>query len=263
MSTALGTPIATYQARRTRARELAERYPHAGEMLRLYASLLDVQERAGTAATEAGPGFDELPRWVAEAVAPAVVTVTAAVGPETLVTALQALVYAGGVQDAIGGWLTGAEQEPAARYLARASCAPVLEALPGVMPRPEAPDRLHCPECGAPPQVSVFTAGGEALLTGQRMLECSRCARAWPVARMVCAGCGESESRNLPVYADHDVFPSLRVDACASCRRYLVTVDCAKDGRAVPVVDELAAIPLDLYARDRGLAKITPNLMGF
>jgi len=31
----------------------------------------------------------------------------------------------------------------------------------------------------------------------------------------------------------------------------------------VPVVDELAAIPLDLYAREQGFSKITPNLMGF
>jgi hypothetical protein len=27
-------------------------------------------------------------------------------------------------------------------------------------------------------------------------------------------------------------------------------------------VDELAALPLDLYAADQGLVKITPNLMG-
>ena len=29
------------------------------------------------------------------------------------------------------------------------------------------------------------------------------------------------------------------------------------------VVDEMAAIPLDLYARERGLTKVTTNLMGF
>jgi hypothetical protein len=31
----------------------------------------------------------------------------------------------------------------------------------------------------------------------------------------------------------------------------------------VPEVDELAALPLDLFAAERGLFKITPNLMGF
>jgi hypothetical protein len=30
----------------------------------------------------------------------------------------------------------------------------------------------------------------------------------------------------------------------------------------VPIVDELAALPLDLYAQDRSLSKITVNMMG-
>jgi hypothetical protein len=29
------------------------------------------------------------------------------------------------------------------------------------------------------------------------------------------------------------------------------------------VVDEMAALPLDLYAREHGFTKIIPNLMGF
>jgi hypothetical protein len=31
----------------------------------------------------------------------------------------------------------------------------------------------------------------------------------------------------------------------------------------VPEVDELTALPLDLFASEQGLSKITPNLMGF
>jgi formate dehydrogenase maturation protein FdhE len=52
------------------------------------------------------------------------------------------------------------------------------------------------------------------------------------------------------------------VDACQSCHRYLLTFDLRHDKGAVPVVDELACLPLDLYAGDRGFAKITPNLLG-
>ena len=59
------------------------------------------------------------------------------------------------------------------------------------------------------------------------------------------------------------LFPHLRIDACAACQRYLIDVDLGRDARAVPEVDELAAIPLALYAADQGLTKITPNLMGF
>jgi FdhE protein len=52
------------------------------------------------------------------------------------------------------------------------------------------------------------------------------------------------------------------VDACESCRRYLIAVDGRRDEAAVPVVDELVALPLDLDARERGFTKIAPNLMG-
>jgi formate dehydrogenase maturation protein FdhE len=55
----------------------------------------------------------------------------------------------------------------------------------------------------------------------------------------------------------------LRIAGCETCRRYLIEVDMAQDTGAVPEVDELAALPLDLYAADQGLTKVTPNLMGF
>jgi formate dehydrogenase maturation protein FdhE len=54
----------------------------------------------------------------------------------------------------------------------------------------------------------------------------------------------------------------MRIDACTTCSRYLVSIDLGRDPRAVPVVDELAAIPLDLHAVDRGFTKVAPNLMG-
>jgi len=59
------------------------------------------------------------------------------------------------------------------------------------------------------------------------------------------------------------MFPHIRIDACATCERYVIDVDLSRDSRAVPEVDELAAVPLDLYAAEHGLSKITPNLMGF
>ena len=56
--------------------------------------------------------------------------------------------------------------------------------------------------------------------------------------------------------------PHLRAEACESCRRYLITVDLRREPPAVPVVDELAALPIDLYMQERGFSKIAPNLMG-
>jgi formate dehydrogenase maturation protein FdhE len=78
---------------------------------------------------------------------------------------------------------------------------------------------------------------------------------------MTCVGCGEEATAKLPIFADGDRLPHLRADACETCRRYLITVDLRRDPEAVPVVDELVALPLDLYAQERGFAKITPNVM--
>ncbi|PYU77038.1 MAG: hypothetical protein DMG49_00350 [Acidobacteria bacterium] len=35
-----------------------------------------------------------------------------------------------------------------------------------------------------------------------------------------------------------------------------------KDGHAVPLVDDLAAIPLSLRAHERGYSRLQPNLLG-
>jgi len=79
---------------------------------------------------------------------------------------------------------------------------------------------------------------------------------------MTCAVCGESNGARLPIYQEEDRFPHARIDGCRSCGRYLLTFDLRRDNGTVPLVDELACLPLDLYARDQGLTKITPNLMG-
>lgn len=57
-------------------------------------------------------------------------------------------------------------------------------------------------------------------------------------------------------------FDHLRVEACATCRHFIKTIDLKKNGRAVPVVDELAAIPLSLWAAENGYTKVSANLLG-
>jgi formate dehydrogenase maturation protein FdhE len=80
---------------------------------------------------------------------------------------------------------------------------------------------------------------------------------------MTCVACGTTESNKLVVLADPEQLPHLRVDACERCKRYIVSVDTRLEGRAVPIVDEIAAIPLDIAAAERGFTKVISNLMGF
>jgi FdhE protein len=49
---------------------------------------------------------------------------------------------------------------------------------------------------------------------------------------------------------------------CETCGRYIKIIDLRKDPAAVPVIDDLATVPLDLWAIERGYEKIELNLAG-
>jgi formate dehydrogenase maturation protein FdhE len=46
------------------------------------------------------------------------------------------------------------------------------------------------------------------------------------------------------------------------CQSYIKTVDLTKDRRAVPLVDELATIPLNSWATEHGYLKLQNNFLG-
>lgn len=142
--------------------------------------------------------------------------------------------------------------QPYACWLAECGIAPIGR------PLPRADNR--CPFCGGRPQLSILVAAGEADGGGRQLL-CATCLTAWPFRRVVCVYCGEEDERKTG-YFHTPVFDHLRVDACESCTHYLKTVDLTKLGLAVPLVDEVAGAPLDLWARERGYEKIELNLLG-
>jgi formate dehydrogenase accessory protein FdhE len=115
-----------------------------------------------------------------------------------------------------------------------------------------------CPFCWGKPGVGVLRPEGEG---AKRFLICWRCSTEWAYGRILCASCGEAAIDKLAVYTANQ-FEHVRIESCDSCRHYLKTVDLTKDGRAVPVVDELATIPLNLWAEEHGYQKIQPNILG-
>jgi len=90
---------------------------------------------------------------------------------------------------------------------------------------------------------------------------CSFCVAEWEFRRIVCPGCAEENDKKLPVFTATD-FDYIRVECCDVCKTYIKTIDLTKNGRAEPLVDELAAAPLDLWAREHGYAKLHSNVMG-
>ena len=259
--------------RRERAVELTLRYPHAADMLRLYQALLPAQEAVYLEFRSTGGQLEDIPDFAAERVLPAIVDATLSSGPTRLRDGVISVFCSADLKGLFRQWL---DQEPLGvveTYLARACTSPLLEALtsspsPLAIPSPSSlagegrGGGSRCPTCSGLPQLSYFAVSGEALVSGPRYLLCSRCAGSWVFSRMTCAYCGEATGARLPIFQEQEQFLHVRVDGCESCHRYLLTFDLRRDTRAVPVVDELAALPLDLYAIDQGLTKITPNLLG-
>ena len=145
-----------------------------------------------------------------------------------------------------------------AQFFARAALQPCAEAAAAGPAPPQVVTRNTCPHCGARPLLGVLRPEGDG---GKRFLLCSFCLQEWEFRRILCPTCEEETEQKLPVYIAEQ-FPHLRVEACETCKLYLRTVDLTKDGHAVPVVDDLAAIPLTLWAAEHGYSRLQPNLLG-
>ena len=145
------------------------------------------------------------------------------------------------------------------QFLPRAFLQPYAEFRAGLMPRaPQVTTPRLCPLCGSRPLLGVLRPEGDG---GKRFLLCSFCLREWEFRRIMCPACGEEAEDKLPVYVAEDS-PHVRVEACDSCKFYLRTIDLTKDGNAIPLVDDLAAIPHTLWANEQGYARLQPNLLG-
>src|SRR5208283_2424542 len=266
-----------WQQRIERARKLSADYPFAAEILRFYARVLGCQRdlyariesarggrpserRSGSLRDELDlilllPSFRPFLNLI-ERDAPAPLSAAAGNlsgrGSEAWVKLLTTWwahpdTGAASSEDAPAGaetrFCARAFLEPYAQYLAEHTEPPVIEQTPSV-----------CPLCGARPQLGVLRPEGDG---ARRSLVCSLCATEWNYGRILCPACGEGNETHLAVYIAKEL-PHVRVEACDTCHVYMKTVDLSKNGLAVPVVDEIAAVPLDLWAREKGYSKLQP-----
>ena len=114
----------------------------------------------------------------------------------------------------------------------------------------------RCPACGNPPQLSVLREFNNA---AKRSLLCSLCSTEWDFLRVLCPNCGEKHNEKLPVFTAEE-FQQARIEACDSCKSYIKCIDLSKDGFAVPQVDDLATLSLDLWAQEQGYARTQPSM---
>ncbi len=157
------------------------------------------------------------------------------------------------------GAATGEHANPLHEFLGRAYLTPYAEFVAGAMLPPNLPMTVcRCPRCNSLPVLGVLRPEGDG---GKRFLVCAFCSQEWEFRRILCAYCGEEREDHLPVYVSEEM-PHIRVESCQTCKHYLRSIDLTKDGNAVPLVDDLAAVPLGLWAEKQGLSRIQSNLLG-
>ena len=228
-------------AKRTaRARLLAERYPSARGPLRFYGEIASLQQTlSGGSPLAARQPLVEL---------------VLAKGPDPLKQTAREINDAK-CQQALDAYLNESDTTSPLSFFARVLLQPWVAASP---PNPRARGSNRCPHCGHPPQVGCRRPQGDGTALS---LVCSLCLTEWPFARGHCPACGLADEKKLVYYAAPEL-EHLQVQVCESCRKYLHQVNIAKDPAAVPDVDEIAALPLDVWAGEQGFRKLHPNLVG-
>ena len=268
-----------YDARIRRAEHLASQHPFAAEVLRFYSRIAEFQKNLyaefkkdfGAQLSGRMPGslridlpsvaperllshFTSLLRVIEQAGPPALAAAAREISGLDAVSKLSLLESyweVGGTNDQLIGAF--------AQFVPRAFDQPLAELIAAFTPvGPVLSTPHNCPLCGGQPFLGVLRQEGDG---GKRRMMCSFCLQEWDFRRIYCPACGEEDEKKLPVYVAEQ-FPHIRVEACESCKVYVRTIDLTKDGNAVPVVDDLAAIPLSLWAHERGYTRLQPNLLG-
>lgn len=261
-------PNPDWKKRAARARELTSSVPSAGELLHFYAPVLDFQGRVYEAVARTAPEPQRSLRAQLDpgplvALFPELLTAVETHGTLPLRECARELRRHGQTRwrELLLDYMGGQGQAQTARiedFFARACVEPYAEHLAlkfGV----QAPQTTAvCPACAAKPMLAILRPEGEG---ARRSLVCSFCLLEWEFRRLVCASCGEDKELNLPVYVSEGL-PYVRVESCDICHHYLLSVDLSKNGLAVPLVDVVAAAPLDLWAAEKGYTKIATHLLG-
>jgi FdhE protein len=269
---------AEYDARIRRADYLSSKHPFAAEVLRFYSRVVEFQKTfyaeiksdvgAELSSRRFGSGRSSSFPFDSINVLPRLTTFLALLGesaPSALAAAARQIsrLDAGSLRSLLAAyWELGGSNQlvgPFALFVPRAFLQPLAELFAPHTTAPPTVSTQHvCPLCGGLPFLGVLRQEGDG---GKRRMLCSFCLQEWDFRRIYCAACGEADEKKLPVYVAEQ-FPHVRVEACETCKTYVRTIDLTKDGNAVPVVDDLAAIPLSLWAQERGYTRMQPNLLG-
>jgi len=147
-------------------------------------------------------------------------------------------------------------------FLVQSSLMPSLAAVADAL-APEREDQSswmqgHCPTCGSLPLIGALEEK-----EGHRHFVCSFCQTDYKTKRLGCPICDERDFEKLGFLTVEEE-PGFRIDLCQSCKRYVKVVDFRKlDRRSLPLMDDLASLPLDMVAAQKGYSRATLSAWGF
>jgi FdhE protein len=258
-----------WDARIARARELAAQTPPAREALTFLVDLLQQQRSLFLSVPRVGEASafcDAVDLDRAALAVPHFLGWLERNGPPSLAGAARSMTadrtdWRALIREALS--LDDLAGDDAKAFVVGAILQPFCEAAAADYPRPSplvTETRTlssRCPICSGLPLVGVLREEGQG---ARRALVCSRCLNEWSFTRVLCPGCGEERFDALPIYTA-DTITYVRIEACDSCRQYLKTIDLTRDGLAVPAVDDIATVTLDLWAAGQGYHRARPNLV--
>lgn len=248
--------MTTHDARIARALDLSARHPASAPLLNFYAELARFQKPIFSEFQSK----DETDLRSLVCYFPGLIKLLSGAGTELLASfAAEHLQSTDAQLDLLSAtWEGGEALDPAARFYARVLLQPYAEYLASRRDIHVTGAGPTCPFCNARPVAGVLRGEGDG---GKRWLLCSFCSTEWRYRRVLCPGCGEENKDKLPVYTAVE-FPAVRVDACDTCHTYLKSIDLTKDGHAIPIVDEIATVALNIWAEEHDYAKLETNLLG-
>ncbi|HML16477.1 MAG TPA: formate dehydrogenase accessory protein FdhE [Bryobacteraceae bacterium] len=246
-----------FDKRIARARGLAAKYPESAKLLEFYSELVAFQK---TVFAELDPGLGNDVRRLAKHF-PGLLELVKRAGPDPLNHFAQDHLETLEAREELLArfWNRTEETNGPAQFFARVLMQPYAERLASLADLSGAASHTAtCPFCGAKPVAAVRRGEGDG---ARRSLLCSLCSLEWPYRRILCPGCGEEQKDKLPVFLAAGIDHVL-VEACDTCRTYLKSVDLTKQGFAIPEVDELATVAIDVWAEENGYSKLETNLLG-
>jgi FdhE protein len=248
-----------WDKRAQRARELAQKTPAASQILTFCANIVTFQTRV----------YQELSRSRKSSLSSLIphlrelLGLLPRIGTAELTSAAHSLAEIPSRWDDLlaAHWestTNNGMSDPKDAFVAYTLLQPYAEILAERNPAECKTTQSTCPFCQRRPVVSVLRGEGDG---AKRNLLCFLCGTEWAFRRLLCAKCGEEDRDKLPVFTASD-FDYVRVEACESCHTYIKAIDLTKNGLAVPVIDEVAALSLDIWAQQQGYSKLQPNLFG-